>query len=178
MSTGATHFYWLFVDRFGLVIFFVAIALPFVLPTLAARYDRRRLSPGEAAHLTVRSCGGCLLGSVLFITLLAVTRCGNPPAGEGYTAQAWFERSAPVIAALERFQTEHHGFPLSLQELLPRYLPDTSLAAVPHDSLNSLDYLRDSTGYLLRFRYRVGNECKYSRVEKRWSCVQYNRSMW
>ena len=177
MSTGATHFYWLFVDRFALLVIPIAFALPFVLPTLAARYDRRRLAPGQPSHLTVRSCGGCLLGSVLSFTLLTVTHCGTPPAGEGFTAQEWFERATPVVAGLERYQVEHHGFPLSLRELVPRYLADSSLSRIPHDSLNSLDYLRDSTGYLLRFRYQVGNECKYVRAERRWMCVQYHRPM-
>jgi hypothetical protein len=106
---------------------------------------------------------------------LVLGACGDPP-GKGPKAERGYQRSAPIIAALERYRAERGQYPDSLRMLVPRYLPERALRVPDHPQEHyPLQYQRTATGFELTFRY-VGpgmNECTYTPVAKKWDCGGY-----
>src|SRR6478735_4721595 len=66
-----------------------------------------------------------LMGCIAF----CLTSCGTPP-GKGRKADAGYKAAAPVIVALEKFQSERGHYPATLDELIPAYLPDSKALLV------------------------------------------------
>ncbi len=110
---------------------------------------------------------------VLSISLL-LSAC--PPPGVGPAARRGYQRSAPVIAALERYHAARGTYPDSLRQLVPAFLPDSALR-LPHRKRERypLDYERTADGYMLAFRYTGpgNNTCSYTPASKEWTCNGY-----
>ncbi|HET7230166.1 MAG TPA: hypothetical protein VFJ16_09200 [Longimicrobium sp.] len=102
----------------------------------------------------------------------ALGGCGDPP-GKGPKAERGYERSAPVVAALERYRAERGQYPDSLGALVPRHLPESALR-VPErrQERYPLEYHRTAAGFELSFRYAGPgmNECTYTPVDRKWGC--------
>lgn len=110
------------------------------------------------------------------VLLIALVLGACPPPGEGPAAERGYQRSAPVIAALERYRAARGTYPDSLRQLVPAFLPDSALR-LPHRRRESfpLDYQRTVTGYELAFRYTGPgkNTCLYTPSTARWTCSGY-----
>ena len=115
-----------------------------------------------------------LLG-VLCVVIIAVgvwlgkTLAGDPP-GQGAKAEAGYQASQPIIAALEQYGREKGEYPDSLEALVPTYLP-----ALP-GPVNGypIDYAKKDSGYELMFSYEGPgmNRCTYT-PEAEWNCYGY-----
>ncbi len=166
--------FWILVSRFGLLLFLLGLGAPFLLTALGVRIERRRGKQGSVRHFGALSCGGCVVGTVLGLLLLFLSVCG-PPSGRGVRAESWYERTAPVISALDRYHAERGAYPESLQALVPRYLTATALSALRFGLDHGLEYRPGNTDYRLEFHYSGPgmNTCKYDLRSKRWHCLGY-----
>ena len=111
--------------------------------------------------------------SVLLIPLL-LAAC--PPPGAGAAASRGYQRSAPVIAALERYRAARGTYPDSLRQLVPAFLPDSALRLPDRKRERyPLDYRRTADGYGLMFRYTGPgkNICLYTPASAEWTCNGY-----
>jgi hypothetical protein len=96
------------------------------------------------------------------------------PPGKGSKAERGYRKSAPLIAALDRYRVIHGGYPETLEELVPDFLD-----SLPRESNKDgviLAYTRSASAkdYLISFSY-VGpgmNSCTYSPAV-RWKCSGY-----
>jgi hypothetical protein len=106
---------------------------------------------------------------------VALGVCAGPPAGESDAARAFKARSAPLLAALERYRADHGGYPTKLDSLVPRYLTPGTLPAAPADSVYPVEYRTDGADYTLEFQYRGPgmNVCTYRPAAARWRCQGY-----
>jgi hypothetical protein len=111
-------------------------------------------------------------GIVILAFLLACNGAGilptEEPPGVGEKAEKGYAASEPVIAALEKYQTDHGSYPEKLAELVPDYLP-----AAPTKT-DELDFSYSSTGdsYHFSFHY-IGpgmNTCAFTPETKKWEC--------
>jgi hypothetical protein len=131
----------------------------------------------------------CLTAGLAF----CATSCWTPP-GKGRKAESEYKAAAPVIAALDKFHTEHGHYPTNVSDLLPMYLPGSKALLVrgrveplsspqsdgprrqPRDSsLDSFRYWSGRDTYTLMFQY-VGpgmNTCTYDSKTKRRTAVGY-----
>jgi hypothetical protein len=110
--------------------------------------------------------------AVLLIPLL-LGAC--TPPGKGPAARRGYERSAPVIAALEQYRARRGVYPDSLSALVPGFLPDSALRVPDGDRERyPLRYRRTADGYELAFRYTGPgmNTCTYTPAA-RWKCSGY-----
>jgi len=64
--------------------------------------------------------------TAFFVALALVSGC--PPPGKGPTAEAGYQRAAPVLAALETYHARHNSYPDSLGQLAPDFLGKHTLA--------------------------------------------------
>ena len=105
--------------------------------------------------------------------LAALLLGGCTPPGKGPKAERGYRRSAPVIAALERYRAQRGAYPDSLPALVPGFLPDGALRVPDREQERyPLEYRRAADGYELTFRY-VGpgmNSCTYTPAPARWDC--------
>lgn len=94
----------------------------------------------------------------------------SPPPGEGRKAERGYAAAAPVIDALAAYHAGRQDYPVSLDELVPDYLP-----AIPQpEEMPPLSYVRTEQSYELAFQY-VGpgmNRCTYT-PEAKWDCMGY-----
>jgi hypothetical protein len=166
--------FWILVDRFGPLLFILGLGAPFLLTAFGARIERRRGKQGGVRHFGALSCGGCAVGTILGLSLLYLSMC-SPPSGSGAEAESWYERTAPVISALDRYHAERGAYPESLQELVPRYLTATALSVLEFGPNLGLEYRPENTDYRLEFHYSGPgmNTCKYDLRSKRWNCHGY-----
>jgi hypothetical protein len=134
---------------------------------------------------------------LLIVSLaLSFTSCccfGTPP-GKGRQAKAGFRAAAPVILALEQFHKDHGSYPVGLNELVPRYLPDAAALLVrgkveplhsprarssaesnENSYLDRFSYARDADGYRLSFSYTGPgmNTCEFDSRTKQWNSHGY-----
>ena len=159
--------FWITVDHYGLAIFLLGLAAPFLLVIVARSFERSQEKPGTVPHFGSLSCGGFAAGSILGLVLLCLAMC-SPPAGRGVAAEAWMSASSPVILALERYHADRGAYPESLGAMIPTYLDS---ASIPHNDYG-FTYRPDSGQYQLGFHY-VGpgyNTCILRSTQKRWSC--------
>lgn len=112
----------------------------------------------------------------LALAAAVVALGGCPAPGEGPRAERGYRRSAPVIAALERYRGARGTYPDSLRQLVPAFLPDSTLR-VPDRNRERypLDYRRTPDGYVLTFRYTGPgmNACAYTSAPAEWKCSGY-----
>src|SRR5690348_7641586 len=93
------------------------------------------------------------------------------PPGKGPAAERGYRRSAPVIAALERYRQARGAYPDSLPMLVPEFLPASALAVPePGREHYPLEYRATPGGYQLTFRYAGPgmNDCTYTSHDARW----------
>lgn len=124
------------------------------------------------ARLVARLPRIAVAASVLAITLLLG---GCTPPGKGPAAERGYRRSAPVIAALERYRAQHGAYPDSLAALVPGFLADSALRVPDRERERyPLGYRRTVDGYELTFRYAGPgmNTCTYTPAA-RWKCGGY-----
>ena len=166
--------FWIFVDRFALLLIVLGLGAPFLLTAFGARIERRRGKQGGVRHFRALSCGGCALGTIIGLSLLYISTCGTP-SGRGVRAESWYERTEPVITALDRYHAERGAYPDSLQELVPRYLTATALSALKFGLDDGLEYRPGNADYRLEFHYSGPgmNTCRYDLRSKRWRCFGY-----
>ena len=110
------------------------------------------------------------------LLILALVPGACPAPGEGAKAERGYRRAAPVLAAIEEYRRELGSYPDSLTQLTPQFL-EPAAVAVPTRPQEQypLEYERDSTGFVLTFRY-VGpgmNECRYTAAKREWECSGY-----
>jgi hypothetical protein len=165
---------WVLVDRLRLGILLAAVLMPFIGLGLGIRWHRRR--PDRSAEtVTAGSTIGCLTGVFAAAIPLYVGMC-TPPPGEGVQAWQGRARGAIVMRALDEYHATAHVFPDSLQELVPRWLPDSALVGPARRGPGApFVYARIQDGYTLSFRY-VGpgmNTCEISSASRRWRCGGY-----
>ena len=48
----------------------------------------------------------------------------GPPPGKGPKAEKFFEEAAPIISALELYKIERGSYPESIDDLIPKYIPE------------------------------------------------------
>ena len=95
------------------------------------------------------------------------------PPGKGPKAERGYRRSAPVIAALDRYHAEHGQYPDSLRMLVPGFLPDSALRLPEREPERyPLEYGRTREGYDLTFRYTGPgmNDCTWHADTRKWAC--------
>jgi len=165
--------FWIAVDRLGPALALCALLGPFVLllggVALAARQARR----GRVVAVGATAVRGFGLGLLCAPLLLWLAMC-TPPPGEGVLAREGYRRGAVVVAALDRYQRTHGGYPDSLGVLVPSLLSQDVLRR-PTGSAQAYawEYAREPpTGFALTFRY-VGpgmNSCTISSAERAWDC--------
>ena len=162
--------FWILVEHYGLAIFLLGLAAPFLLVVIARSFERSRAKPGTVPHFGFLSGGGFALGSILGLVLLWLAMC-SPPPGEGEMAEAWKSASLPVILALDRYRADSARYPETLGMLVPSYLDSASL---PHNNYG-FTYRLDSARYELGFHYTGPgmNHCTLRSAEQRWSCSGY-----
>ena len=110
----------------------------------------------------------------LFFLLLCLAGCEKP--GEGPKAARGFRRTAPLIAALAAYHTQHRSYPKTLQQLVPRHLPAASLRPpLAPEQPFPFEYRRTPDGYRLGFRYQGPgmNVCTYRSGSGRWTSHGY-----
>jgi hypothetical protein len=110
---------------------------------------------------------------IVFCALLAA--CWGPAPGRGEKAEHGFASAPPVIVAIERYRSARGQYPVTLEALVPDFLPRQALLHGPAQVGYPWEYGRDSTGYTLTFRYTGPgmNSCHYSPAEPRWKCGGY-----
>ena len=150
--------------------------------------------------MMTRSC--TLIFSRLVIALLIASLgllftsycCFTPPSGKGRQAEAGFRAATPVSVALEKFHEDRRSYPVHLDELVPRYLPDAAALLVrgkvepQHSprasesaggdggsSLHQFMYVREANGYRLSFSYTGPgmNTCVFDSRTKQWHSHGY-----
>ena len=110
---------------------------------------------------------------IVVLAFVATISCEAP--GEGPKAKRGFQRAAPVIEALGKYQTAQEAYPESLGSLVPRYLHASALAVPDREQERyPLEYqaLESGRSFTIGFRY-VGpgmNTCEYRSVVAKWSC--------
>jgi hypothetical protein len=90
------------------------------------------------------------------------------PPGTGPDARTGMTRSAPLIAAIERYNDAHGQYPTSLEDLVPDFLPlipNTIVGGHPPT------YERTDRGYAFTFSYTTPLPvyCSY-RPGVKWKC--------
>jgi hypothetical protein len=112
---------------------------------------------------------------VVAVVLIATAAC--PAPGEGGKAQRGYSRAAPIIAALNRFHADSGQYPITLQALVPLFLPDSALAVPAREQERyPWTYKRVGDAYSLQFRYTGpgSNECTYFGATRQWQCSGLN----
>jgi hypothetical protein len=164
--------FWIVVDRFGLILALGGLIAPILGCVLGALFgSRRQLGSGE--YLTGRWAGrGFALGALATVPLLYLGMCGTPP-GQGVSAREGYRRAEVILRALEAYRTQLGAYPDSLKQLTPDFLPLSALAG-PQDGL-PFEFRRLERGFVLSFKYgRPGmNECLYPSSAKSWTCSGY-----
>jgi hypothetical protein len=103
---------------------------------------------------TAKAGKRCLSHYFLGFLLLAAVLVACMPPGVGPKAERGYRCAAPVIAALEEYRQAEGEYPVTLQELVPEYLPQNVLEAPECEwDHYPLDYERTEAGYELTFRY-------------------------
>ena len=94
------------------------------------------------------------------------------PPGKGEVAERGYAICTPLIAALEKYRTEHQYYTASLNELTPRYL-----SSLPEEDIKSMrvTYFSGGANYELSFSYAGPgmNKCTYTSEKQAWSCIGY-----
>jgi hypothetical protein len=104
---------------------------------------------------------------------MAIAFAACDPPGKGPKAERGYRRSAPVIAALDRYRAEHGQYPDSLRMLVLRFLPDSALRLPEREQERyPLEYHRTPGGYDLSFQYTGPgmSECGWSAETRKWAC--------
>jgi hypothetical protein len=85
---------------------------------------------------------------------------------------ARWRRLQPAIIALERYRSETGRYSYSLASLVPLYLPDSQLSAIPATADRPPEYRIDGASYELTFRYfgPGSNWCSYRPNNPGWRC--------
>lgn len=112
-----------------------------------------------------------LLAAALLLSPVVLGAC-DPP-GKGPKAERGYDRSAPVIAALEQYRSQRGEYPASLREMVPAFLADSALRVPDRPGETyPLEYTRLPEGYALEFRYTGPgmNDCTYRPGVKKWDC--------
>jgi hypothetical protein len=109
--------------------------------------------------------------SLLAASLLTAAAC--PAPGEGAQAERGYKAAAPIIAALDRFHADSGHVPATLTALVPAFLADSTLAALPRQQEpRPWSYTVSGDDYTLAFRYSGPgtNECSYRHSTSHWHC--------
>lgn len=97
--------------------------------------------------------------------IIAVSSCGiyGPPPGQGKIAEAYYEKSIPIISALEDYYKQYGSYPNSLDELIPKHLSSHEWPSQWYESTGD--------NYKLWFSYEGPgiNSCVYE-PGKDWEC--------
>jgi hypothetical protein len=109
------------------------------------------------------------------LCLVAIAACFGPPPGKGTKPRRAYRNAPPVIAAIEQYHVARGYYPLALDSLVPEFLPRPALLDPPAQEHHPWEYRRDSTGYVLTFRYTGPgmNYCEYSSKDPHWHCHGY-----
>lgn len=104
-----------------------------------------------------------LTGAILACSIIPT----DEPPGVGETADKGYAISEPVIAALEKFKSDHGSYPDELAGLVPDYLSEIPTTTGELD----FSYTRNGESYAFSFHYRGPglNTCTYTPEEK-WRC--------
>ena len=88
----------------------------------------------------------------------------GPPPAKGPKAEKFYEEAAPIISALELYKNERGSYPESLDDLIPKYIPE-----MPS---RNFFYVIEKDTYILAFKYEGPgvNSCAYS-PGKGWDCT-------
>lgn len=99
------------------------------------------------------------------ISVANVLGCGwyGEDPGVGATAEEYYAKAEPIIAALEKYRSRQGAYPANLGELVPEFLP--------YVEWNKQDYAAVDQSYRLFFSYEGPgiNSCIYS-PEEGWRC--------
>lgn len=106
-----------------------------------------------------------------FIFLFAES-CGSEKPGEGKLAESGKTLGNNVVKALEKYHDDNKDFPMSLQNLVPKYLDK-----LPQDKDLKFNYSYKNVekSYVLEFEYSGSGmgiyECDYTPETKKWICT-------
>jgi hypothetical protein len=161
------HF-WIVVDRLKAVLILFGLTIPFVGAGIGAIVGRKHRRGAVSAVI------GAGFGMIVCPVALWFGMC-TPPVGRGVAAERWYQKTAPVITALDAYYAQHGEYPDSLGSLVPSYLSAGALSATRIDPNGTLSYARDTSGYTLRFEYHGPgvNHCTYGPGVREWSCSGY-----
>jgi hypothetical protein len=107
------------------------------------------------------------------LALLCVGCVFQDPPGQGPKALLGYRTAEPVIAALNVYHTDSGAYPPRLEQLVPQYLAESTLAAPPGwTNVNWPKYSLTSEGYALGFWYSGpgSNTCTYGSATAAWAC--------
>ncbi|MFV2055775.1 MAG: hypothetical protein ACC707_04870 [Thiohalomonadales bacterium] len=107
---------------------------------------------------------------IFFLALLA--SCCAPM--ECKPARLGFSAYKPIILALEKSKIDNNVYPVSLPELVPKYLakiPTSPEQPRPTD----VEYEQEKDNYLLKFTYGGPgmNYCSYRSIKSSWFCTGF-----
>lgn len=163
--------FWLLVDKWRWVLIIVAFVAP-MIGTLIGMLVRERRRERRAENVEQPLRTGFVLGFAALPVLLGMSMC-SPPAGRGWDFEQWYAYMQPRIDALAAYHRDVGVYPDSLQQLVPRYLSDSVVTAMPEGARRRIRYFVDSTrSYVLSFEYygpRV-NLCTYRSGDREWRC--------
>ena len=110
--------------------------------------------------------------SVIALVLLGSVVMAGTTRGDDAIEREGRARATTVIAALEQFHKQHGYYPKQLNELVPRYIPDSAALHFKGEALYKYT-LQTKGGYTLSFTYGIPategpRSVIYFSGEKRW----------